>query len=78
MPFFAGIIKGLFISPVVANKNLILLHQDILTVDIEAITKNIGSYKLIANIPYYITGAIIEKFLMFSVSNFIFFPYSDF
>lgn len=42
---------------------LILIHQDILAIDIESVTEELGSYKLIANIPYYITGAIIEKFL---------------
>jgi len=51
-----------FAEHITAGK-FILIHQDILTVDIESITKGLGTYKLIANIPYYITGAIIEKFL---------------
>jgi len=42
---------------------LILIHQDILAVDMGTVIKNLSSYKLVANIPYYITGAIIEKFL---------------
>ena len=38
-----------------------LINDDILKLE----TRNLklGTYKLIANIPYYITGAIIEKFL---------------
>ncbi|MBY0329002.1 16S rRNA (adenine(1518)-N(6)/adenine(1519)-N(6))-dimethyltransferase RsmA [Patescibacteria group bacterium] len=47
----------------IASGQLVLIRQDILMVDIESLTKDIGTYKLIANIPYYITGAIIEKFL---------------
>lgn len=41
-----------------------LIEQDILAFDpsILSFYKN-HSYKLVANIPYYITGAIIEKFL---------------
>jgi 16S rRNA (adenine1518-N6/adenine1519-N6)-dimethyltransferase len=37
----------------------ILIHSDILEMEI----KNLKNYKLIANIPYYITGQIIRKFL---------------
>lgn len=39
-----------------------LINKDILEFDPE-ILRFYGSYKLIANIPYNITGAIIEKFL---------------
>lgn len=39
-----------------------VLEKDILEFD-TSITKGWGDYKLIANIPYYITGAILEKFL---------------
>lgn len=39
------------------SKQLTLINQDILEFEPE------GNYKLIANIPYNITGAIIEKFL---------------
>lgn len=42
---------------------LILLEGDALKFNIEDIIKEKESYKLIANIPYYITGAIIERFL---------------
>lgn len=41
----------------IANNRLVLINDDILTFQIP------DSYKLIANIPYYITGAIIRKFL---------------
>jgi len=48
------------------NKQLILLREDILNIDLNKFLKKelkVQNYKLIANIPYYITGAIIEKFL---------------
>jgi 16S rRNA (adenine1518-N6/adenine1519-N6)-dimethyltransferase len=41
------------------GENLEVKKGDILDFD----EKNLGSYKLIANIPYYITGEIIQKFL---------------
>jgi len=44
----------------VKNGNLEIIHQDILEFDIKNIKK---PYKLVANIPYYITGQIIKKFL---------------
>lgn len=46
----------------IANGKLAILNADIL--DVEPDTRMLGSaYKLVANIPYNITGAIIEKFL---------------
>jgi len=46
-------------------KKIILIHGDILEIEIEKELKKqkIGEYKLVANIPYYITGQIIRKFL---------------
>ncbi len=45
----------------IKNEKLILINEDILDYDIE---KNINSdYILVANIPYYITGALFKKFL---------------
>lgn len=44
-------------------KKLILLPNDALLFDPEKMLLQPGGYKLIANIPYYITGAIIRKFL---------------
>lgn len=45
------------------DKNLFLLNGDILETDLEKLKSIAIKYKLIANIPYYITGAIIRKFL---------------
>ncbi len=42
------------------GKNLEVINQDILSFDPKALPR---SYKLVANIPYYITAKIIEKFL---------------
>ncbi len=56
----------------VANNTFTLIHGDILEIEIKDIFLNKKppakksqkiNYKLIANIPYYITGAIIRKFL---------------
>ena len=48
---------------VIKEGNLRIIEGDILNINIEEIIKKNESYKIIANIPYYITGAIIEKFL---------------
>lgn len=46
----------------IKNKQLTIINDDVLKIAISK--KQIAtSYKLIANIPYYITGAIIEKYL---------------
>jgi 16S rRNA (adenine1518-N6/adenine1519-N6)-dimethyltransferase len=47
----------------IENKKIEIINQDILKWDIEKDFTHLYKYKLIANIPYYITGAIIEKFL---------------
>ncbi len=47
-------------------ENLTVLHGDILKEDIRAITSEYfgtGSFKLVANLPYYITTPIIMRFL---------------
>lgn len=41
------------------GKNLEVIHQDILQFDPTNLPKN---YKVVANVPYYITGKIISKF----------------
>ena len=41
---------------------LTLIEGDILELEVKTLIKN-NSYKLIANIPYYITGQIFKKFL---------------
>jgi 16S rRNA (adenine1518-N6/adenine1519-N6)-dimethyltransferase len=42
------------------SRTLILIEKDVRVFDPETIA---GSYKLVANIPYYITGEIIRQFL---------------
>lgn len=46
----------------IKNKQLHIIQGDILEIPIEDIIKN-KSYKVIANIPYYITGALIRLLL---------------
>lgn len=43
----------------ISSGQLVLVHKDIL----DFATSNLKTYKLIANIPYNITGAILKKFL---------------
>ncbi|MEX0917382.1 MAG: rRNA adenine dimethyltransferase family protein, partial [Candidatus Paceibacterota bacterium] len=44
-----------------------LIHEDILEVDLDSLSRSLGikkgRYKVVANIPYYITGKLIRKFL---------------
>ncbi|MSU55553.1 MAG: ribosomal RNA small subunit methyltransferase A [Candidatus Taylorbacteria bacterium] len=47
----------------ISSTQLTLIEDDILKFDPSAYKLIPGSYKLIANIPYYITGAFIRKFL---------------
>lgn len=42
------------------GKNLSVLHQDILQFDTSTLVKG---YKVVANVPYYITSKIIQKFM---------------
>ncbi len=44
----------------IENKKFLLIEDDILTFDLSKLPKK---YKVVANIPFYITGAILEKFL---------------
>jgi len=46
----------------IKNRSLSIVYGDALDIDLKKFTSN-KKYKLIANIPFYITGAIIEKFL---------------
>jgi 16S rRNA (adenine1518-N6/adenine1519-N6)-dimethyltransferase len=50
-------------APEIAAKKFFLTEADILALTPEELGFTKNAYKLIANIPYYITGAIIEKFL---------------
>lgn len=45
----------------IEKKQLIIINSDIRDIEIEKL--KINNYKLIANIPYYITGEIIRNFL---------------
>ncbi|HEU5114775.1 MAG TPA: 16S rRNA (adenine(1518)-N(6)/adenine(1519)-N(6))-dimethyltransferase RsmA [Candidatus Paceibacterota bacterium] len=47
----------------ISRKNLELIHGDILETNIESLATGPESYKVIANIPYYVTGAIVRNFL---------------
>ena len=47
----------------IAEKKLILLNNDILEFKTSAYGLKPSAYKIIANIPYNITGAILKKFL---------------
>lgn len=49
-------------SDKIEDGQLTLIHGDILKTDISLITQN-RPYKVIANIPYYITGEILRLFL---------------
>lgn len=55
-------LKKLFENPL-ADGRLKLIHGDALEIDRESLGLSEGSYALVANIPYYITGAILRNFL---------------
>jgi len=48
----------------IREKRLELIHQDVMELDTDTLEEAVaGNYKVIANIPYYITGALIRTFL---------------
>jgi 16S rRNA (adenine1518-N6/adenine1519-N6)-dimethyltransferase len=47
----------------VASGKLEIIEKDILEYDPESLKKEGEQYKIIANIPYYITGTFLQKFL---------------
>ncbi|MCR4306389.1 MAG: 16S rRNA (adenine(1518)-N(6)/adenine(1519)-N(6))-dimethyltransferase RsmA [Candidatus Yonathbacteria bacterium] len=51
----------------IANGKLILVHDDILRFNLSSYQLQTTGYKLIANIPYYITGQLFKLFLESSV-----------
>ncbi len=51
----------------VKNGQFALIYGDILELNLEKIGLKNGDFKLIANIPYYITGLIFRKFLSESI-----------
>jgi len=46
----------------ISSEQLVLIHEDILEFEAKKLMK-LKSWKLVANIPYNITGAILKKFL---------------
>src|SRR3989344_7680535 len=54
------ILQEKFADSISAGK-LILLHDDILNLELSKLEKN--SYKVVANIPYYLTGKLLSRFL---------------
>jgi 16S rRNA (adenine1518-N6/adenine1519-N6)-dimethyltransferase len=50
-------------APHITQGSLVLVREDIIEFDPSAYRLKPGAYKLVGNIPYYITGAIIRKFL---------------
>ncbi len=51
----------------IASGNFVLVHDDVLNFDPKKSGLEAGKYKLVANIPYYITGIFLKKFLEVSV-----------
>ncbi len=49
-------------APEIATGKLTIIHADILTFDPKVFGLEEHAYKVIANIPYYITGALFERF----------------
>jgi len=47
----------------IKNGSFELIHADVLDIDLNTLNLKTKTYKLIANIPYYITGQIFRKFL---------------
>lgn len=52
-------------KPEIANKRLIIIHADARTLDLSIVHPQIqhGSYKVVANIPYYLSGHLFRTFL---------------
>jgi 16S rRNA (adenine1518-N6/adenine1519-N6)-dimethyltransferase len=55
-------LKQKFPSEISAGK-LKLVHQDILSFNVSTFIGNKKKYKIVANLPYYITGKFLRKFL---------------
>lgn len=56
-------LKGKF-SEQIKSGSLVLVHDDILKFEIfKVVRQDLATYKIIANIPYNITSAILKKFL---------------
>ena len=62
----AAALLGQKFSAEIAAGRLALIHGDILETDRASLGLEEGKYKLVANIPYYITGMILESFLEYA------------
>lgn len=51
----------------ISAKQLVIIHGDALQIDQATMGLSAGKYSVVANIPYYITGALIRKLLESSV-----------
>ena len=60
------VLKELF-SGEIASKKLTLVHGDALDFDPKTYKLAPGGYKIVANIPYYITGLLLRHFLESSI-----------
>jgi 16S rRNA (adenine1518-N6/adenine1519-N6)-dimethyltransferase len=57
-----GLLKEKFAAEI-AERKLILIYEDALEITPEKFKLHTEKYKIIANIPYYITGQFLRKFL---------------
>lgn len=57
-----GILEEKFAEEI-KNKKFILINEDVLSIEPKDYGLKEGEYKIIANIPYNITGAILKRFL---------------
>ena len=57
-----GLLNEKFSSEVKSGQ-FSLIYEDVLKIDLENFNPKLKNYKLVANIPYYITGEILKKFL---------------
>jgi len=61
-PDMIAVLEEVF-SEEIKNNRLIIHQADILETEVTEFGLSAGNYKVIANIPYYITGLILRKFL---------------
>jgi 16S rRNA (adenine1518-N6/adenine1519-N6)-dimethyltransferase len=47
----------------ITNKNLVIIHADIRTTTLETLGISEHTYKVVANIPYYLSGMLFRTFL---------------
>lgn len=57
-----GSLQTTFASEI-ANKNLVILHEDVRNIDHASLGLKTGEFKIVANIPYYLSGMLFRIFL---------------